>query len=77
MKCPRFSIFIVLLTLICSVIPNDAYAYLDPGTGSYLIQILLASLLGAVFAIKVFWKKIIARFERLFSKENKNVKDRD
>ncbi len=37
-------------------------AYLDPGTGSMLIQILLAVLLGAGVAIRVFWRNIKAFF---------------
>jgi hypothetical protein len=32
--------------------------YLDPGSGSFILQVLLASLLGAGFAIKVYWNKI-------------------
>ena len=44
-------------------------AYLDPGSGSYLIQILIAALLGGGFAIKAFWKQITAFFARLFGKK--------
>jgi hypothetical protein len=32
--------------------------YLDPGSGSFLLQLLLAALLGGGFAIKIYWKKI-------------------
>ena len=34
--------------------------YLDPGSGSFLIQLLLAALLGGAFAVKIYWKKIMA-----------------
>ena len=37
-------------------------AYLDPGSGSMLIQILLATLLGAGVAIRIFWRNIKAFF---------------
>jgi hypothetical protein len=33
-------------------------AYLDPGSGSILLQIVIAAALGAAFAVKVYWKKI-------------------
>ena len=33
-------------------------AYLDPGSGSFLIQILLAVLLGLGIAIRASWSKI-------------------
>ena len=32
--------------------------YLDPGSGSFLIQLLIASLLGASVAIAASWSKI-------------------
>jgi hypothetical protein len=45
-------------------------AYLDPGSGSYLIQILIAALLGGGFAIKAFWKQISAFFIKTFGKKS-------
>ena len=39
-------------------------AYLDPGSGSFLIQLLIAGLVGAGFFIKMSWKKIKAFFTR-------------
>lgn len=33
-------------------------AYIDPGSGSYLFQILIASLLAVGVSVKVFWKRI-------------------
>jgi hypothetical protein len=32
--------------------------YLDPGSGSFILQVLVAALLGGGFAIKVYWKNI-------------------
>jgi hypothetical protein len=34
--------------------------YLDPGSGSFLVQLLLAALLGGAFAVKIYWRKIKA-----------------
>jgi hypothetical protein len=45
----------VFLTL-----PNGtAHAYLDPGSGSFIIQILIASLAGALLSLRIFWSRII------------------
>jgi hypothetical protein len=41
-------------------------AYLDPGTGSFLLQLLLATALGGLFMVKTFWKRIKNFFQRLF-----------
>jgi hypothetical protein len=37
--------------------------YLDPGSGSVLIQIIIATILGGLIAIRVFWSRLIARFK--------------
>lgn len=39
--------------------PNE---YLDPGSGSLIIQIVLAAVMGAGVAIGVFWRNIKAFF---------------
>jgi hypothetical protein len=33
-------------------------AYIDPGTGSLIIQVLIAGLVGIIYLIKVFWRNI-------------------
>jgi hypothetical protein len=35
-------------------------AYVDPGTGSFVFQVLIGALLAAGVAIKVWWRKIVA-----------------
>jgi hypothetical protein len=32
--------------------------YLDPGSGSFILQLVIASFLGAVFIVKAYWQKI-------------------
>ncbi len=49
-------LYCLIVTFI--LLPKPAYAYLDPGTGSYLFQIFIASLLGGVFFLKSYWQKI-------------------
>ena len=44
-------------------------AYLDPGSGSFLIQILIALFLGGAFAVRAFWGRIKSFFARLFGRE--------
>jgi len=39
-------------------------AYLDPGSGSFVLQMLLAGLLGILVAIRVYWKKIVSFFSK-------------
>ena len=52
--------------------PKKAYAYLDPGSGSYLIQIIVASIAGLTYLIKLNWRKIKSRFSSKGKEENEN-----
>ena len=61
---------IITLALIF-VLCVPAYAYLDLGTGSYFLQIIVATLLGAMYAIKQFWYKIKLFCINIFSKFKK------
>lgn len=39
-------------------------AYIDPGTGSVVLQVILASLLAIAVAFRVFWRKIKGIFRK-------------
>jgi len=59
-------------TLLCLVVlftfPRRAQAYLDPGTGSYLLQVLLAGLLAGILVVRIFWRSIKAFLRGLFAR---------
>lgn len=63
--------------LSCLIFPQVAFAYLDPGTGSYIFQLLIASIIGASFAVKIFWGKIKAFWGEFFSKKLRNGEDNE
>lgn len=42
---------------------QNVYAYLDPGTGSYLMQVIIGVILGGGVALKLGWKRIMDRFK--------------
>lgn len=52
------------LVLYGLIFPERAQAYLDAGTGSYLIQLVIAFIAGGLFVFKVFWRKIWFFFKR-------------
>ena len=43
-------------------------SYLDPGSGSYLLQLLIAGALGAAFAVRLYWSRIKGFFSGLFGR---------
>jgi hypothetical protein len=51
-----------LLSLLPAAIFVHPAQYLDPGTGSLIIQIVLAALLGIGVTTRLFWKKIRTHF---------------
>jgi len=54
---PLFNTLAVVTCLLLMTV-RPAHAYLDPGTGSYALQIGLAGLFGALFAFKSFWRRL-------------------
>ena len=49
---------------ILVVSPTDALAYIDPTSGSLLVQLLLGGLAGIVVIIKLYWKKLTGKFKK-------------
>lgn len=49
---------LVILAVIQMIIPNKAYAYIDPGTGSMVLQIIAASLLGLGLTFRIWIQKL-------------------
>ncbi len=53
-----------LLVTVCIIMPEKAFAYLDPGTGSLVIQALIAGLAGVGYTIAIYREKIINFFKK-------------
>ncbi|MEA1926359.1 MAG: hypothetical protein U9M90_03945 [Patescibacteria group bacterium] len=53
-----------------------ANAYLDPGSGSFIIQLIIGAMLGSLIAVKTYFKKIKSSFLKLFGKQSTD-KDKD
>lgn len=47
-----------LFTALLVFLPTPAWAYLDPGTGSMLVQGIVAAIAGGLIAIKMYWAKL-------------------
>jgi hypothetical protein len=41
-----------------------AHAYLDPGSGSMLLQLLLGGVTGVVVIVKLYWERVKSIFHR-------------
>jgi hypothetical protein len=58
---------IVIKTFLVPLIRDTAY--LDPGSGSYIIQIILAALLGGLFVFRTYLKRVVDKVRTLFSRQ--------
>ena len=57
---------VIILTL--SFFSNLVYAYLDPGSGSIIIQAIIGAIASALFFVKMFWFKIKKFIINIFNK---------
>ncbi len=58
---------LVSLTMIAGVLfgpPAKEQFYLDPGSGSFLVQLAIATVLGGLFVIKGYWQRIVGFFRK-------------
>lgn len=55
----RFAVTVIALWLLF-VCASPAYAYVDPGTGSMMIQVLLGGVAGVVVLIRLSWERLLA-----------------
>ena len=50
---------------------NNAHAYLDPGTGSIILQALIAFFAASAAFVSLYWRKVKNYISNLFSKNKK------
>lgn len=67
-----FRLFPVFICAVCGIVATPLYAYVDPGSGSIAVQAVLAGFLGALLAVKIYWKKLVKFFSRHPKSEEEN-----
>ena len=55
---------------------SQFFLYIDPGSGSYLVQAIIAAVLGGMFYFKQKWIKIKSFFGRKRKEELKDNPDK-
>jgi hypothetical protein len=58
----RFWPFLAISLILGQFSISNAFAYIDPGSGSMIVQMLIGTLVGAGIAIKIYWQKIKMKF---------------
>ena len=44
---------------------EDAFAYIDPGSGSIVFHMIAGALLGVGITLKIYWYKLKEKFSRI------------
>lgn len=67
----KFSIiYFVCLTIL--VYPTNVYAYLDPVSGSVILQSIIGVIAASILVIKTYWYKLKRLFKKLINQKDKN-----
>ena len=61
--------FISVIYFICQT--NYAHAYLDPGTGSIILQAILGAIAAGLSYCAFYWNKVKNFFKKIFKKKEK------
>ena len=56
-------VLIMVITLLL-ILPAPSFAYLDPATGSMIIQGIIGAVAGLLVAVRLYWQKIKSFFSR-------------
>ena len=71
---------LLLNTLSLLIFLTSAHAYLDPGTGSIILQAIIGAIAAAATFLKFYWLKILKLLgikEKPISDKKINKKDKD
>ena len=52
---------------------SNAYAYLDPGTGSIILQTIMALFVAGIATISIWWQKFKNLFNKIFRKKKLDI----
>lgn len=59
---------IVSVVALLLVAERPLHAYIDPGTGSYVTQVIVASIVSAGFILRTYWTRVKDTCRRLFGR---------
>ena len=71
----KFSNILLLSAFFIVMDLQEARAYLDPGTGSYVFQVAIAFLLVALAAFKNFWRMILDNVKKLIGFKREHARE--
>jgi hypothetical protein len=69
----RTALGLIALTLGMVILnPSYAWAYIDPGTGSYLFQLMAAGLLAGLYTMRGYWNALTRTLRGRFASSSRS-----
>lgn len=62
-------LYILKSLLLLFFLSTDAYAYLDPGSGSIILQAILGFIAASIATVSFYWGKVKIFLRNLFKKK--------
>ena len=66
-------LFSISIFINIFVLAGNSYAYIDPGTLTAFLQLIIAGIVGALVTIKLWWYK----FQNFLTKISKKIKKKE
>lgn len=63
------------VVLLAAAMPTNAHAYLDPGTGSIILQGLIAAFAAAALVARHFWYRVTSFLRDPFNRKRSQEQD--
>ena len=64
----RTAWLVVLVPLLAIVAERPAEAYVDPGSASYVFQLVMGALLGGIFLLRMYWARLVMAIRSVVSR---------
>ena len=61
----------IIISLFFFIFTTKAHAYLDPGTGSIILQAIVGAFAAFFTSIYIFWNKVKNFYKKIFNKNKK------
>lgn len=66
---------LIIIYFLCSI--TTAHAYLDPGTGSIILQAILGFIAAAAATMSIYWEKFKSIINKILKKTKDNTKNKE
>ena len=63
----------IIVAVFCILLTPSAFAYLDAGTGSLIIQLVIGAFLGLLLTAKLWWMKLKMLLGQVFGGSKKDI----